>query len=156
MQYFYTRQRRALGLGHAVLTARTFVGDNPFVVALGDSIIGLETQSDIVARMSRAFETLGAAAIIAVEEVAPGDAHHYGIVEPMDGSEGVFELRDLVEKPARGEARSNLAIAARYVLSPAIFDGARRHARRARAEKFNSPMRFEPSNSRAAGSTASS
>ena len=69
VQYFYTRQRQALGLGHAVLSARAFVGDEPFVVALGDSIIGLDRQSDIVRRMCDAFEERGAAAVIAFEEV---------------------------------------------------------------------------------------
>jgi UTP--glucose-1-phosphate uridylyltransferase len=122
VQFFYTRQRRALGLGHAVLTARSFVGDRPFAVALGDSIIGLDTKSDVVARMSRVFEEHDAAAVIAVEEVAAADAHRYGIVSPRNGTGDVFELADLVEKPRAGSAPSNLAIAARYVLAPAIFD----------------------------------
>ncbi|MBI1873370.1 MAG: UTP--glucose-1-phosphate uridylyltransferase [Acidobacteria bacterium] len=122
VQYFYTRQRQALGLGHAVLSARTFVGQQPFVVALGDSIIGLNAQSDVVARMTRAFDDLGAAAIIAVEEVAPEEAHRYGIVHPRNGTGDLFELDGLIEKPPREQAPSNLAIAARYVLSPAIFE----------------------------------
>ncbi len=125
VQYFYTRQRRALGLGHAVLTARSFVGDRPFAVALGDSIIGLDSKSDVVARMSRLFEEHQAVAVIAVEEVAPADADRYGIVQPLDtlrGSAEIFELADLVEKPRAGSAPSNLAIAARYVLAPSIFD----------------------------------
>jgi UTP--glucose-1-phosphate uridylyltransferase len=122
VQFFYTRQRKALGLGHAVLTARSFVGDRPFAVALGDSIIGLDSQSDVVARMARVFEEHDAAAVIAVEEVPPADAHRYGIVSPRNGSGDVFELADLVEKPRAGAAPSNLAIAARYVLAPSIFD----------------------------------
>src|SRR5918994_2391300 len=103
VQFFYTRQRKALGLGHAVLTARSFVGDRPFAVALGDSIIGLDSgsttlttgKSDVVARMARVFEKQNAAAVIAVEEVAPADAHRYGIVSPRDGSGDVLELADL-------------------------------------------------------------
>ena len=122
VQFFYTRQRKALGLGHAVLTARSFVGDRPFAVALGDSIIGLDRQSDVVARMARVFEEHDAAAVIAVEEVPPADAHRYGIVSPRNGAGDVFELADLVEKPRAGAAPSNLAIAARYVLAPSIFD----------------------------------
>ena len=122
VQYFYTRQRRALGLGHAVLTARSFVNDRPFVVALGDSIIGLDAKSDVVARMAHVFEDRDAVAVIAVEEVPPADAHSYGIVKPLDGAGDVFELADVIEKPRVGEAPSNLAIAARYVLAPAIFD----------------------------------
>jgi UTP--glucose-1-phosphate uridylyltransferase len=122
VQFFYTRQRKALGLGHAVLTARSFVGNRPFVVALGDSIIGLDSKSDVVSRMSRVFEEHEAAAVIAVEEVAAADAHRYGIVQPANGTGEAFELADLVEKPRQGSAPSNLAIAARYVLAPSIFE----------------------------------
>jgi UTP--glucose-1-phosphate uridylyltransferase len=121
VQYFYTRQRQALGLGHAVLCAEAFVGANPFVVALGDSIIGLDAQSDVVRRMVRCFEERRAAAVIAFEEVPAADVSHYGIAAPRNGGGAVFEIEDLVEKPSRAEAPSNLAIAARYVLSPGIF-----------------------------------
>jgi UTP--glucose-1-phosphate uridylyltransferase len=121
LQYFYTRQRQLLGLGHAVLCARSFVGDRPFVVALGDSIIGLHAESDVVGRMAACFEERGAAAVIAFEEVPAADVRHYGIAKPKDGGE-TFEIEDLIEKPEVGEAPSTLAIAARYVLSPAIFD----------------------------------
>src|SRR6266542_2370146 len=69
LEYFYTRQRRQLGLGHAVLCARPLVGNQPFVVALGDSIIGLNAQSEIVRRMADEFERSGADAVIAFEEV---------------------------------------------------------------------------------------
>lgn len=121
VQYFYTRQQQALGLGHAVLCAQSFVGENPFVVALGDSIIGVHAQSDVVRRMTRCFEERQAAAVIAFEEVPPADVQHYGIAAPSNGGGDLFEIEDLVEKPSRAEAPSNLAIAARYVLSPAIF-----------------------------------
>jgi UTP--glucose-1-phosphate uridylyltransferase len=122
VQYFYTRQRQALGLGHAVLSARAFVGDQPFVVALGDSIIGLNGPSDIVARMTRTFEELRPAAVIALEEVPPDQTHHYGIVRGINGTGDFMELDEMIEKPAAGRAPGNLGIAARYVLSPAIFD----------------------------------
>src|SRR5512136_29603 len=69
VQYFYTRQRQLLGLGHAVLCSQPFVGDLPFVVALGDSIIGLHAQSDIVRRMTRCFLEQKAEAVVAFEEV---------------------------------------------------------------------------------------
>jgi UTP--glucose-1-phosphate uridylyltransferase len=128
VQYFYTRQRQALGLGHAVLSARAFVGAEPFVVALGDSIIGLDRQSDIVGRMRAAFEDRGAAAVIALEEVPRDQVGRYGIVQPRgDRAPGAdvveaFELADVIEKPSPADAPSTLAIAARYVLSPAIFE----------------------------------
>ena len=121
LEYFYTRQRRQLGLGHAVLCARPLVGNQPFVVALGDSIIGLHAQSDIVRRMTGEFERAGVDAVIAFEEVPRAEVVHYGIARPR--SEGVvFELADVVEKPAVAEAPSNLAVAARYVFAPVIFD----------------------------------
>jgi len=121
LEYFYTRQRRQLGLGHAVLCARPVVGREPFVVALGDSVIGLNAKSQVVRVMIEQFETSGAAAVIALEEVPPEDVVHYGIAKPRDEIAEVFELADLVEKPTVPEAPSNLAVAARYVLSPAIF-----------------------------------
>jgi UTP--glucose-1-phosphate uridylyltransferase len=121
VQYFYTRQRQALGLGHAVLSARAFVGEEPFVVALGDSIIGLDRQSDIVRRMKETFEEKGAAAVIALEDVPREEVRHYGIVQPRHRVGEVFELADVVEKPSPADAPSTLAIAARYVLSPKIF-----------------------------------
>src|SRR5262245_35119143 len=81
-EYAYTRQRRQLGLGHAVLTARPFVGDQPFVVALGDSIIGRHAQSRIVRRLLDAFEAETADAVIAFEEVPREEVRHYGIAAP--------------------------------------------------------------------------
>ncbi len=124
LEYFYTRQRRQLGLGHAVLCARPLVGDQPFVVALGDSIIGVNAQSDIVARMVERFESDGADVVVAFEEVAREDVVRYGIARPASDSHvpDIFDLADLIEKPSVEEAPSRLAVAARYVLSPRIFD----------------------------------
>lgn len=122
MEYFYTRQRRQLGLGHAVMCARPLVGDQPLVVALGDSIIGMNAKSDIVGRMVNEFESKKADVVVAFEEVASDDVVHYGIAKPRGAAETVFELEDLIEKPAVAEAPSNLAVAARYVFSPVIFD----------------------------------
>lgn len=121
IQYFYTRQRQLLGLGHAVSCAKAFVGDQPFVVALGDSIIGMNAQSDVVRRMSRCFAEKGADAVIAFEEVPRAEIRHYGVDAPKTDGD-IFELADVVEKPATEEAPSNLAIAARYVFSPVIFE----------------------------------
>ena len=122
LEFFYTRQRRQLGLGHAVLCARPLVGNRPFVVALGDSIIGINAQSDIVRRMIDTFETSRADVVVAFEEVPPDEVFRYGIAEPRGAVGDVFELAQLVEKPEVGEAPSNLAVAARYVFSPMIFD----------------------------------
>jgi len=119
----YIRQQKALGLGHAVLCARPLVGDQPFVVALGDSIIGINAQSNIVARMVDRFEADGADVVVAFENVPREEVVRYGIARPADGEPGdVFELADVIEKPSIDEAPSQLAVAARYVLSPRIFD----------------------------------
>lgn len=125
IQYFYTRQRQLLGLGHAVLCAQPFVGEQPFVVALGDSIIGLNAQSDIVRRMMRVFAEQQAAAVIAFEEVPLSDVHNYGVAKTRSDGE-VFEVEDVIEKPTLQEAPSNLAIAARYVFAPTIFEAIQR------------------------------
>lgn len=126
VQYFYTRQRQLLGLGHAVSCARPFVGEQPFVVALGDSIIGMHAQSDIVRRMTACFEANDAAAVIAFEEVPRTEVFRYGVAKPrLPGahlSGDFFAIEDLIEKPDIDEAPSNLAIAARYVFAPTIFD----------------------------------
>ncbi len=122
LEYFYTRQRQQLGLGHAVLCARPVVGRQPFAVALGDSIIGLNAQSQVVRTMVEQFKIVGADAVIAFEEVPREDVVQYGIAKPRGAANGVFYLDDLIEKPEVSEAPSNLAVAARYVFSPAIFD----------------------------------
>jgi len=122
VEYFYTRQRRQLGLGHAVLCAKPVVGQQCFVVALGDSIIGLNAQSSVVCTMVREFEARHAQAVVAFEEVPAEEVVHYGIAKPRGAAGDVFELDDLIEKPSAAEAPSRLAVAARYVFSPQIFD----------------------------------
>ncbi len=124
-QFFYTRQRQLLGLGHAISCAQPFVANQPFVVALGDSIIGLHAQSDVVERMISCYEENQADAVIAFEEVPEAEISNYGVANPKTVGD-IFELKDVVEKPARQEAPSNLAIAARYVLSPKVFDALQR------------------------------
>jgi len=127
VQYFYTRQRQLLGLGHAVLCAKSFVGRRPFIVALGDSIIGMHAESDVVRRMSRCFMERDAVAVIAFEEVPLEEVSSYGVASPKSAGD-IFELADVVEKPSPEEAPSTLAIAARYILSPAVFDALERQA----------------------------
>lgn len=122
LQYFYTRQRRQLGLGHAVLCARPLMSNQPFVVALGDSIIGLNAESNIVGRMMEEFHRTDADAVIAFESVPPEDVIHYGIAKPKGTAGDVFPLEDIEEKPSMDRAPSTLAVAARYVFKPAIFD----------------------------------
>ncbi|MCA9245577.1 MAG: UTP--glucose-1-phosphate uridylyltransferase [Planctomycetales bacterium] len=121
IDYFYTRQRRQLGLGHAILCARPFVGDRPFLVALGDSLIGLNHESDVCRRMIDCFEETAADAVIAFQEVPRDEVEQYGIALPKGEAGDIFDLDDLIEKPSRDEAPSNLAVAARYVCRPSIF-----------------------------------
>jgi UTP--glucose-1-phosphate uridylyltransferase len=121
IHYLYTRQSVQQGLGDAILCGEPFVGHDPFVVALGDSIIGLNGESTICRRMCGVYKETQAAAVIAVEEVAPENVSHYGVVKPDNGGD-VFNINTLVEKPKPEDAPSNLAIAGRYVFSPVIFD----------------------------------
>ncbi len=121
LQYFYTRQRRQLGLGHAVACAQPFVGNQPFAVALGDSIIGLNARSDILSRMNQCFLKKKAEAVIAFTEVPRDRVPYYGVAKTRKDSD-YFELEDVVEKPSVDEAPSNLVIAARYVFAPSIFE----------------------------------
>ena len=120
-RYYYTRQRQLLGLGHAVLCAKNFVGQQAFVVALGDSIIGMNAKSDVVSRMKKLFLDQEAAAVIAFEKVPRAEVFRYGIAVPRQDGD-IFELADVIEKPSVDTAPSDLAIAARYVFSPVIFD----------------------------------
>jgi UTP--glucose-1-phosphate uridylyltransferase len=125
--FFYTRQRTQQGLGDAILCAENFAGEDPFLVALGDSILGLHGGCRAVTRMAEIFQEKRASCVIAVEEVPPEETHHYGIVEGENGAVGEsFRIVNLVEKPGPEEAPSNLAIAGRYIFSPVIFDMIRR------------------------------
>lgn len=125
--FFYTRQRQQRGLGDAILCAENFAGEQPFVVALGDSILGLHAHCRAVARMAELFEERHASCVVAVEEVPRELTAHYGVIHPASGDGGgVLRVLNLVEKPSPEEAPSNFAIAGRYIFSPLIFDLLRR------------------------------
>jgi UTP--glucose-1-phosphate uridylyltransferase len=124
--FFYTRQRMQRGLGDAVLCAENFAGEEPFLLALGDSIIGLHAASKAVTRLANVFEERRASCVIAVEEVPREETRHYGVVQPENGVGDVFRVVNLVEKPSPEDAPSNMAIAGRYIFSPVIFDMIRR------------------------------
>lgn len=126
-------QHQQLGLGHAVLCARDLVGDEPFVVALGDCVFGPPDQGNVTERLVELFEAHQADAVLAFERVPREKVSRYGIAAPLDeaaepgaGARGrlteeVFTLGDLVEKPSIETAPSNLAVAARYVFSPRLW-----------------------------------
>src|ERR1044071_5422757 len=96
-KFFYTRQRLQRGLGDAVLCGENFAGEQPFLVALGDSILGLHATSMAVTRMAEIFEDRRASCVIAVEEVPREETSHYGIVQPENGIDDAFRIVNLVE-----------------------------------------------------------
>ena len=115
----YVRQKEQLGLGHAVLTAEAAVGNEPFVVALGDII--LENGEGHIRNMIDMFSRFGGS-VIALFEVEPETVSKYGVAVVKEKENGVFKIEDVVEKPSPEEAPSNLAIVGRYVFTPSIFD----------------------------------
>ncbi len=121
IDFAYVRQGEPLGLGHAVLVARALVGDEPFAVILGDDVI--DAQPPAIKQMIDVFNRVEGP-VLMVERVAPDEVSNYGVIDPAPAGEmgeGVYLVRDLVEKPPRHEAPSNLAIIGRYVLTPDIF-----------------------------------
>jgi len=114
----YIRQKEAKGLGHAVNCARTFVGNEPFAVLLGDDVMAAEVP--VIKQMVDIFEEKGAP-ILGVQRVPENRVSSYGIVKYSREEEGLFLVEDLVEKPALSEAPSNLAILGRYIITPDIF-----------------------------------
>jgi len=116
----YVRQKEPLGLGHAILCARSLVGEEPFAVFLGDDIIG-SAPVPCMRQLLDVFERYDGP-VIAVERVPRERIHQYGVIaaKPLEGN--VYEIMDLVEKPKAEEAPSDLAIIGRYVLTPDLFD----------------------------------
>ena len=115
----YVRQGEALGLGHAVSTARKHVGDHPFVVMLGDDI--MVDGAELLTSMIGAYEEQQAS-IIALLEVPHEDIGSYGCVRPETVADRLVKVLDIVEKPDPSVAPSNLAVVGRYVLTPEVFD----------------------------------
>ena len=125
VSFFYTRQSVQAGNADAVRQAEEWVGDEPFVVAFGDTIIRSDGRQSLLQRMIQSHADTGVACTLAVEEVPEDDVYRYGVVEPAGSArpnEGAaFALSGLVEKPERAAAPSNLAIAPRYVFEKSIF-----------------------------------
>jgi UTP--glucose-1-phosphate uridylyltransferase len=121
IQVSYVRQGEPLGLGHAVLVTKALVGDEPFAVILGDDVI--DASPPALRQMIDVFERVDGP-VLAVERVPMEDVSSYGVVatdESADLGPRVHRITDLVEKPRREEAPSNLAIIGRYILTPDIF-----------------------------------
>ena len=120
INFSYVRQGEPLGLGHAVLVTRALIGDEPFAVILGDDVIDADPPA--LRQMIDVFRQVDGA-VLAVERVPLDDVSSYGVVE-IDSTpvaNGVYRVRDLVEKPSKAEAPSDLAIIGRYILTPDIF-----------------------------------
>jgi UTP--glucose-1-phosphate uridylyltransferase len=118
INFSYVRQGEPLGLGHAVLVTRNLVGQEPFAVILGDDVI--DANPPALRQMIDVFEEVKGP-VLAIEEVPRADVSSYGIIDAEELRPGVYKIRDLVEKPPRDEAPSNLAIIGRYILTPDIF-----------------------------------
>ncbi|KIL41146.1 UTP--glucose-1-phosphate uridylyltransferase [Gordoniibacillus kamchatkensis] len=116
----YIRQKEPLGLGHAILCARKFIGDEPFAVLLGDDII--RSQPPCLRRMIDIYDR-ARASVIGVLEVPWEEVDKYGIVSPRAAAQdGYLAIDDLVEKPGRDQAPSNMAVIGRYIIEPEVFD----------------------------------
>jgi UTP--glucose-1-phosphate uridylyltransferase len=118
INFSYVRQGEPLGLGHAVLVARPLVGDEPFAVILGDDVI--DATPPALRQMIDVFEEVNGP-VLAIERVPREDVSSYGIIAGEEIRPGVYRIHDLVEKPPRDEAPSDLAIIGRYILTPDIF-----------------------------------
>ena len=115
---FFVRQKQALGLGHAILCAKEFVGSEPFAVLLGDDII--DAPVPCLAQLLEVYENYRAS-VLALEKVPMVNISSYGCVRAHALADRVYEVLDLVEKPAIIDAPSDLAIIGRYILTPGIF-----------------------------------
>ena len=113
----YIRQKQPLGLGHAVLCARKFIGNEPFAVLLGDDMI--RSDKPTLASMIEMYDQYRTS-VIGAMEVSPEEVGRYGIISPQE-QEGIIRIKDLVEKPQPEDAPSNLAVIGRYIIEPEIF-----------------------------------
>lgn len=118
--FSYTRQIQMLGLGHAILTGQTLVGNEPFGVILADDLCIGEKQG-VLAQMAEVYKKYKCS-IVAVEEVDKDEVDKYGVVAGKEIEKGVMMISDMVEKPKPEDAPSNLAIIGRYILTPDIFE----------------------------------
>jgi UTP--glucose-1-phosphate uridylyltransferase len=118
---YYVRQKEPLGLGHAILCAKSFIGNEPFAVMLGDDIV--ESEVPCLKQLMNAFEYCNSS-VVAVQTVSDDEVIKYGIVKPKGtiGIPNLFSLDSLVEKPRKEDAPSNYAIIGRYVFRPEIFE----------------------------------
>jgi UTP--glucose-1-phosphate uridylyltransferase len=119
--FSFTRQREMKGLGHAIYTAKTLIGNEPFGVILADDLCMNADGAGVMGQMARLYKQFRCS-IVAIMEVPQDQVHKYGVIAGECMKEGLYRVEDMVEKPSQEEAPSNLAIIGRYILTPDIFD----------------------------------
>ena len=120
--FTYVRQHKMLGLGHAILTGELLIGNEPFAVILADDLC-INNNEKILTKMCEIHQKYKCS-VIAIQEVPIEKSNQYGIVsgQEIDGSDNIYRISDLVEKPDSNDAPSNLGVIGRYILTPEIFD----------------------------------
>ena len=118
--FTYIRQREMKGLGHAILTGKDLIGDEPFAVVLADDLC-VNKEQGVLAQMAALYRQFRCS-IVAVQEVPEDETHKYGVISGEMIKDDLFRVDDMVEKPEAGTAPSNLAIIGRYILTPDIFE----------------------------------
>lgn len=119
--FSYTRQLEMKGLGHAILTGQTLIGDEPFAVILADDLCDNDGES-VLSQMTKVYEKYPDHCIVAVEEIPMSDTNKYGVIAGSNIEENIIKVDNMVEKPEPKDAPSNFAIIGRYILIPEIFD----------------------------------
>lgn len=118
--FSYTRQIEMKGLGDAILTGETLIGNNPFAVILADDLC-IGDEDSVLTQMVKLYEKYKCS-IVAIEEVERSEVSKYGIIDGKNIEDGVYLISNMIEKPSEAEAPTNLAIIGRYILTPDIFD----------------------------------
>ena len=120
--FTYVRQKQMLGLGHAILTSKPLIGDEPFAVVLADDLCDCD-ENGVISQMIKVYEKYQCP-VVAIEEVPMNQTNKYGIIAGnlVDNSNDTYQVTDMVEKPSEKNAPSNMAIIGRYILTPEIFN----------------------------------
>lgn len=118
--FSYTRQVEMKGLGHAILSGETLIGNEPFAVVLADDLCD-DNRNGVLAQMVALYEQYGCS-VVAIEEIPKEQTHKYGVIAGEEIEKGLYRVSDMVEKPDPKDAPSNMAIIGRYILTPDIFD----------------------------------
>jgi UTP--glucose-1-phosphate uridylyltransferase len=119
--FSYTRQVQMKGLGHAILSGRPLIGDEPFAVVLADDMCVNLDGDGVLQQMVKLYNQFRCS-IVAIQEVDPQETHKYGVIAGEMIRDDIFRVHSMVEKPKPEDAPSNLAIIGRYILTPDIFD----------------------------------